>query len=96
MASAATAVLLLVVFVAFTVGRYSFLITKPEALLSGDEQAAVAKAREYALSEGIAVERLGKPRVVSMTRVYFGGQAGLGGVEVTINDHLDVVVEMSY
>ena len=71
-------------YVAFTLGKYSHLITTPEVLLGNKEKWIVKKAREYALNEGIGTDRLENPRVVNTATVYFGGAAGLGGVEVTV------------
>lgn len=45
---------------------------------------AVARATQYALEVGIAPERLKNPKVIDAVRVYFGGMAGAGGVEITM------------
>ncbi len=71
-------------YVVFMAGRFSYLITEPEVFLSPKEKWAVSKAREYALANGIAGDRLKNPKVIDAVRVYFGGMGGLGGVEITM------------
>ena len=89
-------VAIVALYVAFMLGRYSFLITQPEFLLGEKDRWLVAKAREHALEGGIPEERLDNPRVVDTTKVYFGGSAGLGGVEVTLIKDNGLLVEMSW
>lgn len=71
-------------YVIFMAGKYSFLITEPEALLTKQETWFVQKAREYAREQRIPEDRLEHPKVIDAVRVYFGGMAGIGGVEVTM------------
>lgn len=75
---------LLALYVAFMCGRYSYLITEPEMFLSEKEEWAVEKARAYAIEHGIAEDRLSKPKVIDTVKVYFGGMAGTGNVEITM------------
>ncbi len=75
---------LVVAWVAFFIGRYSYLIRRPGILLSGQEKCMINKAREEAVEAGVPEYRLKNPRVVETVRVYFGEMAGLGGVEVSL------------
>ncbi len=80
----------------FMMGRYSYLIVEPELFLSRREKAVVEKARNYALTQGIPAAELKKPKVLNLTRVYFGGMNAFRGVEVTVLDQSGDVIEMSY
>jgi len=86
---------LIVLYLTFIAGRYSFLITKPEFLLNKRERLFVEKARQYAKEQGIPEEHLVKPRVVDTKLILFGGQAGLGGVEVLIDDRDAEILQIS-
>jgi hypothetical protein len=86
----------LVLYVAFMAGRYSYLITEPEMFLSEQEEWAVKKARAYAIEHGIAEDRLDKPKVVDTVKVYFGGMAGVGGVEITMMKDNGQFLESKY
>lgn len=83
-------------YVAFMAGRYSYLITEPEMFLSEKEEWAVNKARAYAIEQGIAEDRLKKPKVVDTVKVYFGGMAGMGGVEITMMKDNGQFLESKY
>jgi hypothetical protein len=92
----ATVVLIVAAYVAFMCGKYSHLITQPEFLLGRGDKAFVEKARQYALEQKLPAERLRSPKVVEAVRVYFGGWAGTGGVEVTITKDNAQVLEIKY
>ncbi len=72
-------------YVSYMTGKYWYLL--PGTLGAGvtdREQWLLEKAKNYALECDIKEERLIHPRLVNTVRVYFGGQAGMGGVEVTL------------
>ena len=86
----------ILLYVTFMAGKFSYLITQPEALLTPKEQWFVEKARQYARDEKIPDERLKTPKVVDTVRVYFGGMAGMGGVEVTMLKVNGMMLEASH
>ena len=87
---------IVILYVTFMVGRYSYMITEPEMLLSKQEEWAVKKARVYAIEQGIAEDRLQKPKVIDTVKVYFGGMAGVGGVEITMMKKNGQFLESKY
>ncbi len=89
-------IVLVALYVVFMLGRYSYLIVEPEFLLGDKDKWLVGKARDYALEAGITEERLKDPKVVDTVKVYFGGMAGMGGVEVTMMKENGLVLQMSY
>ena len=83
-------------YVVFMLGRYSFLLGKPELILGDREKWLVARAREQALEIGIPQERLTQPRVIRTVKVLFGGGLATGGVEVIVAEQSGVVLQMSH
>ena len=70
----------MVAWVAFFVGRYSYLIRRPSILLSGHDKWLIERARDEAIEMGASRESLTKARIVETVTVYFGD----AGVEVTL------------
>ena len=83
-------------WLAFMLGKHSYLIGKPQLLFDKKEEWLVQQATKHALEEGISEDRLKSPRLLDTIKVYFEGQAGIGGVEVTLVKHNGVPLEMSW
>ena len=89
-------VALVILYVVFTVGKYSFMLGKPALLFGDREEWLVARAREQALEDGIPPERLQQARIIPTVKILFNGGLGTGGVEIIVDEKSGMVLEMSY
>ena len=75
---------ILLLYLSFMVGRFSWLIEKPTFLFSAREKFWVHKAREELLKDGFAKEKLCAPWLRHAVIVYFKNDAGENTAHVTL------------
>ncbi len=75
---------LLILYLTFMIGRYSWLIEKPSYLFSPREKFWISKAREFVKEDGFSENKLKKPSMIYAVIVNFKNETGENTVTVTL------------
>ena len=76
---------IILLYISFMTGRYSWLIQKPTFLLSSKENFFVDKAKEFLIEEGLSEKPLNKPWVRNAIIVYFDDSSGFNYAQVVLD-----------